>query len=54
MGEFRLIILPWNNRLSDQVQHRVKVSSTSNQARSKGLDAGTYYKKVQPNLKMPV
>jgi len=36
--------LPWNYRLSDQVQYSVTASRTANQARSKGLDAGTYCK----------
>ena len=31
-------------RLSDQVQYSVMASRTSNQARSKGWDSGTYYK----------
>jgi hypothetical protein len=36
--------LPRNNRLSDQVQHSVMACRTSNQAWSKGFDAGTYCK----------
>ena len=32
--------MPLNHRLSDQVQYSVKASRTSNQAWSKGLDAG--------------
>ena len=29
-------------------------STTLNQAWSKGLDAGTYYKQQQPNFKLPM
>ena len=39
--EFYKTNLPLNYRLSDQVQYSVMASGTSNQAWSKGLDAGT-------------
>ena len=39
--EFYKSNLPLNYRLSDQVQYSVMASGTSNQAWSKGLDAGT-------------
>jgi hypothetical protein len=42
--EFYKTTLPWNYRLSDQVQYSVMASETSNQAWSKGLDADTYCK----------
>jgi hypothetical protein len=43
-GEFCKTDLPWNYRLSDQVQYSFMASRTSNQTWSKGLDAGTYCK----------
>jgi len=42
--EFYKTKLPWNYRLSDQVQYSVLASRTSNQVWLKGLDAGTYCK----------
>ena len=42
--ELKKTNFPWSYRLSDQVQYNVMASRTSNQARSKGLDAGTYCK----------
>jgi len=38
--EFCKTNMPWNYRLSDQVQYSVMVIRTSNQASSKGLDTG--------------
>jgi len=40
--EFYKTNLPWNYRLSDQVQYSVVASRTSNQAWKKDLDADTY------------
>ena len=42
--EFYKTNLSSHYRLSDQVQHSVMAYRTTNQARSKGLEAGTYWK----------
>ena len=42
LWEFYKTNLPWNYRLSDQVQYSVMGSTTSNQPWSKGLDGRTY------------
>ena len=41
VGNSTKLNLSWSYRLSDQVQYSVMASGTTNQARSKGLDAGT-------------
>jgi hypothetical protein len=42
--KFYRTIVPWNNQLSDHVQYSFMDSRTSNQAWSKGSDAGIYCK----------